>query len=100
MSTLSAPTIPRAGATSSPMQQMTALGADWWNDSGVPDELGQAVKLGAVGGTSNPVIVSQAVKAQPALCNPIMDRLITDHPRATEDEIAWKLIHTLAIDAA
>lgn len=82
------------------MSQMTALGADWWNDSGVPDELGEAVALGAVGGTSNPVIVSQAVKAQPALCHPIIDRLITDNPQDTEDDIAWKLIHTLAIDAA
>ncbi len=82
------------------MSQMTALGADWWNDSGVPDELGQAVALGAVGGTSNPVIVSQAVKAQPALCHPIIDRLLVDHPFDTEDDIAWKLLHTLAIDAA
>ena len=82
------------------MSQMTALGADWWNDSGVPDELGEAVALGAVGGTSNPVIVSQAVKAQPALCHPILDRLIAENPRDTEDDLAWKLIHTLAIDAA
>lgn len=82
------------------MAQMTALGADWWNDSGVPDELGQAVALGAVGGTSNPVIVAQAVKAQPALCNPIIDRLAREFPHATEDELAWKLIHTLAIEAA
>jgi transaldolase len=82
------------------MAQMTALGADWWNDSGVPDELGQAVALGAVGGTSNPVIVAQAVKAQPALCNPLIDRLAAEFPNATEDELAWKLIHTLAIDAA
>ena len=79
---------------------MTALGADWWNDSGVPDELGEAVTLGAVGGTSNPVIVSQAVKSQPALCNPIIDRLIAENPHDTEDDLAWKLIHTLAIDAA
>jgi transaldolase len=86
--------------TTSRMSQMTALGADWWNDSGVPDELGEAVALGAVGGTSNPVIVSQAVKAQPALCHPIIDRIVTDHPHDTEDEIAWKVIHTLAIDAA
>lgn len=85
---------------SSRMSQMTALGADWWNDSGVPDELGEAVALGAVGGTSNPVIVSQAVKAQPALCNPIIDRLVAENPSAIEDDIAWKLIHTLAIDAA
>ncbi|MSU51644.1 MAG: transaldolase [Opitutus sp.] len=82
------------------MSQMTALGADWWNDSGVPAELGEAVALGAVGGTSNPVIVSQAVKAQPALCHPIIDRLIAENPSDSEDDIAWKLIHTLAIDAA
>jgi transaldolase len=82
------------------MREMTALGADWWNDSGVPSELGEAVALGATGGTSNPVIVSQAVKAQPALCNPLIDRLARDNPNATEDELAWKLIHTLAIDAA
>lgn len=82
------------------MSQMTALGADWWNDSGVPAELAEAVALGAVGGTSNPVIVSQAVKAQPALCNPIIDRIAAENPTATEDELAWKLIHTLAIDAA
>ncbi|HVU15427.1 MAG TPA: transaldolase family protein [Candidatus Didemnitutus sp.] len=82
------------------MSQMTALGADWWNDSGVPAELGEAVALGAVGGTSNPVIVSQAVKAQPALCLPLIDRLIAEHPAAIEDDIAWRLIHTLAIEAA
>jgi len=82
------------------MSQMTALGADWWNDSGVPAELSEAIALGAVGGTSNPVIVAQAVQAQPALCNPIIDRLLVDYPAATEDEIAWKLINTLAIDAA
>src|SRR5688572_11136939 len=86
--------------TTSRMSQMTALGADWWNDSGVPDELAEAVALGAVGGTSNPVIVSQAVKAQPALCNPIIDRLAAENPRDTEDDLAWKLIHTLAVDAA
>ncbi len=82
------------------MSQMTALGADWWNDSGVPAELSEAVALGAVGGTSNPVIVSQAVKAQPALCHPIIDRLLAENPSDTEDDIAWKLIHTLALDAA
>ena len=86
--------------TPSRMAQMAALGADWWNDSGVPAELSEAIAFGAVGGTSNPVIVSQAVKAQPALCNPIIDRLLVENPADTEDDIAWKLLHTLAIDAA
>ncbi|HEY4302770.1 MAG TPA: transaldolase family protein [Candidatus Didemnitutus sp.] len=82
------------------MSQMTALGADWWNDSGVPAELGEAVSLGAVGGTSNPVIVAQAVKARPDLCLPILDRLIAEHPHATEDDLAWQLIHALALQSA
>jgi transaldolase len=79
---------------------MTALGADWWNDSGVPAELAEAVALGAVGGTSNPVIVAQAALAHPGLCLPILQRLIAENPRATEDDLAWKLIHTLGLDAA
>jgi len=82
------------------MSQMTALGADWWNDSGVPTELGAAVRLGAVGGTSNPVIVYQAVKGNPELCLPALDRLISQHPKATEDELAWKLIAVLGGESA
>ena len=86
--------------TKSRMSQMTALGADWWNDSGVPAELAEAVALGAVGGTSNPVIVAQAALAHPELCRPILERLLAEHPTATEDDLAWKLIHTLGLDAA
>jgi transaldolase len=82
------------------MAQMTSLGADWWNDSGVPSELGEAVALGAVGGTSNPVIVSQAAKANPGLIRPILEQLICDHPTATEDDLAWRLIHALGVQSA
>ena len=86
--------------TTSRMQQMTALGADWWNDSGVPAELGEAVTQGATGGTSNPVIVYQTVKANPDLCLPPLDRLIAEHPHATEDELTWKLIAVLGRESA
>lgn len=82
------------------MSQMTALGADWWNDSGVPAELGRGVALGAVGGTSNPVIVYQAVKGNPELCLPLLDGLIRQFPRDTEDELAWKLIAALGRESA
>jgi len=82
------------------MQQMTALGADWWNDSGVPAELGEAVDFGAVGGTSNPVIVYQTVKANPDLCLPELNRLLVDNPTATEDELTWKLIAVLGRESA
>jgi transaldolase len=82
------------------MRAMTALGADWWNDSGIPAELAEAVSLGAVGGTSNPVIVSQAVKNNPELCLPVLERLIAEHPHDTEDDLAWRLIHALGIRSA
>lgn len=82
------------------MAEMTALGADWWNDSGWPDELAEAVALGATGGTSNPVIVAQTIKARPEKFNPIIDELATAAPADTEDEIAWRLIHLLAVRCA
>jgi transaldolase len=82
------------------LTEMIALGADWWNDSGVPAELAEAVALGATGGTSNPVIVSQTAKQHPELCVPIVERLLVEHPSATEDEIAWKLLHQLGRDSA
>lgn len=82
------------------MSAMTALGADWWNDSGIPSELAEAVALGAVGGTSNPVIVAQAAKNNPDLCLPFLEQLMAEFPSATEDDLAWKLIATLGVASA
>ena len=82
------------------MPQMTALGADWWNDSGVPAELAEAVGFGAVGATSNPVIVYQGIKSNPDKWFPVLDRIITDNPTDNEDEITWKLIAELGRESA
>ncbi|HTO04201.1 MAG TPA: transaldolase family protein, partial [Opitutus sp.] len=82
------------------MTQMTALGADWWNDSGVPAELAEAVNFGAVGATSNPVIVYQGIKSNPDKWFPVLDRIIADHPLDNEDEITWKLIAELGRESA
>jgi transaldolase len=79
---------------------MTALGADWWNDSGSPDELDEAVGFGAVGGTSNPVIVMQAIKAHPERYAPVIDRLVKENSMDSEDDIAWRLIQKLAVECA
>jgi transaldolase len=98
-SPLTAPA-PATPATVSRLTEMTALGADWWNDSGAPDELAEAVALGATGGTSNPVIVSQTARTRPDLCLPVLERLLIEHPAATEDDLAWKLIHTLGRESA
>jgi transaldolase len=78
----------------------TELGVDFWNDSCDLAELEEAVREGAVGATSNPVIVGQAVEAQPDRWLPVVDAMIEARPAATEDEIAWALVETMAREAA
>lgn len=82
------------------MQQTAALGADFWNDSCARRELEEAALHGAVGATSNPVIVHAAVEGDRARWMPVLDRFIADHPEDTEDDIAWRLVAALARDAA
>jgi len=87
-------------ALSTPMRQTTALGTDFWNDSCDLGQLREAVAEGAVGATSNPVIVHQAVQDAEADWQPVLQALIEDNPSATEDEIAWSLIGHVAREAA
>lgn len=83
-----------------PLRRTQELGTEFWNDSCSPRELAEAVALGAVGATSNPVIVSAVVKAEQAALFPVLDRLIADHREAAEDDIAWLLIEELGRRAA
>lgn len=82
------------------MKRMTALGADWWNDSCDIRELTDAVQTGAVGATSNPVIVATAVKQDPDRWIPVIKDLIRDNPTGSEEDIAWKLIARVGVDAS
>ena len=82
------------------MTRMGELGGRWWNDSCHPGELADAVAHGAVGATSNPVIVGNVVKSDPDRWLPDVDALIADNPTDTEVEIAWKLIAQIGEIAA
>lgn len=82
------------------MNRMQALGADWWNDSCDITELSDAVATGAVGATSNPVIVAAAVKQDPERWIPVLEQLIIDNPADSEEDIAWKLIERVGTDAS
>ena len=82
------------------LQLTTQLGVDFWNDSCDLKELGEAVCEGAVGATSNPVIVCQAVEASRETWLPVVDELVASMPAATEDEIAWALVARMAREAA
>ena len=82
------------------MRKMQALGTEFWNDSCELTELRGAVEQGAVGATSNPVIVYNVIKADQKNMIPALDRLIGENSHGSEDELAWKLIESLAVQAA
>lgn len=84
----------------SKMQESAALGLDFWNDSCALNELGEAIDHGAVGATSNPIIVGAAVEGDKARWLPVLDQLLRDHPEDTEDDAAWRLIEAIAREAA
>jgi transaldolase len=85
----------------SPLYQMTQTTPTvLWNDSAALDELSYSIEHGAVGATCNPVIVLDVLKKSMDVWRPRIAQLIADMPTASEDEIAWKLVELLSIDAA
>ena len=69
---------------------------DIWNDSCAADELEYAIERGAVGATTNPVIVGNVLKKELPMWEGTIKQLINDMPEATEDDIAWALIEEMA----
>lgn len=86
--------------TRSRMRLTAEHGVEFWNDSCATNELAEAVANGATGATSNPVIVFTAVKQDPTTWIAFLDLLVAEHPEASEDEIAWRLIEELGRRAA
>ena len=84
----------------SKMQITSDFGSDWWNDSCDLKELQDAVDKGAVGATSNPVIIKAVVENKPEEWLPVIDRLISENPNGTEDEITWDLVDDIGTRAA
>lgn len=84
----------------SKMLETSQTATDFWNDSCDLKELSDAVSHGAVGATSNPVIVSTVVKDSPDVWGKKLDDLIQSNPCDSEDDIAWKLIEELGKAAA
>lgn len=87
-------------AGSSKMRLTQELGAEFWNDSCALDELSEAVREGAVGATSNPVIVLNAASAAPETWTPFLDELVGRHPDESEELLAWRLISEMGRRAA
>lgn len=73
---------------------------DFWNDSCSIPELTYALEHGAVGATTNPVIVGEVLKKDMGAYEGRIRELIDEMSDATEDEIAWKLNEEMAVAGA
>src|SRR5216684_6918706 len=71
-----------------------------WNDSADIDELTYAIEHGAVGATCNPVIALGILKKEISIWRPRIQALVDELPRATEDQIGWKLVEEMSVRAA
>ena len=85
----------------SPLHETAATSiTDIWNDSCSVPDLTYAIENGAVGATSNPVIVSTVLEREMAQWGERIDALAAANPSANEDEVAWLVIEEMAVKAA
>ncbi len=73
---------------------------EFWNDSCAIDEMSYAIKNGAVGATTNPVIVATVLKKEFPEWEPRIREYIKANQSCTEDEIAWTIIEEMAAKGA
>jgi transaldolase len=84
-----------------PLSEMTRTTCTrLWNDSADVDELRFAMEHGAVGATCNPVIAHTVLKSRLGEWQPRIATLLRERPTATEDDIGWRAVELLSIDAA
>jgi transaldolase len=83
------------------LQQMTSrTPTALWNDSCSISELEYSLEQGAVGATSNPVIVGDVLKKEMHLWSDRIHALVAEMPTATEDDVSWRLIEEMSVKAA
>lgn len=83
------------------LQEMTqTTDTDYWNDSCAVSELEYAIPKGAVGATTNPVIVLNVLKKEYDLWEDRILEIIQDNPKFDEDEVSWQLIEEMAVKGA
>ncbi len=82
------------------IEEMIGLGADFWSDSCDLRELSEAVAHGAVGATSNPVIVATVVAEDPDTWVPHLSRIERDQPGLSDEALAWRWIEAIAVEAS
>jgi transaldolase len=76
-------------------EMVSTTPTDFWNDSCAISELNEAIAQGAVGATTNPVIVGYVLKKELPLWDKWIDQIIKDHPQASEVDLTWLLIEAM-----
>jgi transaldolase len=90
-----------ATAFKSPLHKMTQTTPTFlWNDSASIQELTYSIEHGAVGATCNPVIVLGVLKKELTNWKTRIEALLKEFPTAGEDEIAWKVVREISVQAA
>ncbi|MHC1762249.1 MAG: transaldolase family protein [Negativicutes bacterium] len=85
----------------SPLHEMACTTAtSFWNDSCSIPELTYALEYGAVGATTNPVIVKDVLSKEMSSYKDRIEELIRERPLASEDDIAWTLNEEMAVAGA
>jgi transaldolase len=72
----------------------------YWNDSCSVQELQYAIARGAVGATSNPVIVLNVLKKEMHLWKDRIRQVIEENPTWTETQVGWQIYQELAVNGA
>lgn len=90
-----------SGKYKSPLHETTSTtDTDFWNDSCSIEELNYAIEHGAVGATTNPVIVGNVLEKEMHLWEDRIRQLIKEMAEASEEDIAWKLNEEMAVKGA
>ncbi len=84
-----------------PLHEMSlTTPTSFWNDSCSVEELTYAIARGAVGATSNPVIVLNVLKKEIHLWEDFIHETIAENPTWSEIEVAWKIFESVAVNGA
>lgn len=73
---------------------------DFWNDTCSVEKLSEAIQHGAVGATSNPTIVGNVIKQETKTLKNYLALLFEENPKTLEEDLVWKIIEKIGIDAA
>ena len=84
-----------------PLHEMSmTTPTSYWNDSCSVEELQYAIARGAIGATSNPVIVLNVLKKEMHLWKDRINQVIDENPTWTETQVAWQIYRELAVNGA